>query len=529
MKKIILSSFITIVLFTNYSWSQNDVKGSGEISRKEFALSEFNTVIIQGGQEAILKNGDIYQVAVETNANLQDRVNATVNNQELQFNLKGINSYSQMKFYITAPNFEKIVVNGASDANSEGILKGGQLKIVASGASDIRLNVNYEQIETVASGASNVILNGNATVHNIRTSGASTVKAGELETDVTTVNASGASNSFVNAASSLTYTVSGASNVKYTNKPQTLIIQNETGSENLVIVNDSAWNSSVYNYHDTTKVNVGPINVEVYDGDTTVVSVGRHTLIVDEDGNVKYERNRSLRFNGNWGGVEIGLNGYVTPEFNTNWGAENDYLNLQYENSIAVNLNVFEQNFALNKDKNMGIITGFGMGWNNYRFSQQTELRPDTNIAGFFIVGTSVRKTKLTAMYLTVPVLWEIQTKNINRFKRFHFTAGGLISARVRTHTKIFFNEANSEYSLRIPGTENEYLPGTFVTPNASNRNIVKNFNSFYLQPFKFDATIRFGYGIINLFATYSLNTLFQKDRGPELYAWTAGITLLGW
>ena len=58
---------------------------------------------------------------------------------------------------------------------------------------------------------------------------------------------------------------------------------------------------------------------------------------------------------------------------------------------------------------------------------------------------------------------------------------------------------------------------------------IVKNHNSFYLQPFKFDATVRFGYGIINLFVNYQLNTMFQKDRGPELYAWTAGITLVGW
>ena len=68
-----------------------------------------------------------------------------------------------------------------------------------------------------------------------------------------------------------------------------------------------------------------------------------------------------------------------------------------------------------------------------------------------------------------------------------------------------------------------------FTTPNSSSRNIVKNHNSFYLQPFKFDATVRFGYGIINLFATYSLNTMFQSGRGPELYPVTAGITLVGW
>jgi hypothetical protein len=298
----------------------------------------------------------------------------------------------------------------------------------------------------------------------------------------------------------------------------------------VVIVNDSNCNSMVYNYNDTTKVNVGPINVEVFDGDTTIVTVGRHTIIVDEDGNVKYERNKKLKFNGNWGGVEIGINGYVTPQFNTNWGAANDFLNLRYEKSEAVNLNLYEQNFGLNKSKNMGIITGLGMSWNNYRFSQQTFLDPDSpdSIMGFYIDGTSVRKTKLTVMYITLPILWEIQTKNDNRFKRFHFTIGALISGRVRTHTKIYFNEANQPYHLQIPGTNN-ILPYEYYTPNASQRNIVKNYNSYYMQPFKFDATLRVGYGIINLFATYSLNSFFQKDRGPELHAWTAGIMLAGW
>jgi len=448
----------------------------------------------------------------------------------LQFDMKNVDRYDLFKLYITAPNFEKITVSGASDVISDGILSGEKLKVNAQGASNINLNTNYTTIESKASGSSVITLNGVANTHIINASGASDVKASELETETTVVNASGASSCFVNASSSLTYSISGASDVKYTNKPETLIIQNSQGSDKVVIMNDSKWNSNVYNYSDTTKVHVGPIDVAVYDGDTTIVRVGSHTLVVDEDGNVKYERNKKFKFNGNWGGVEIGINGYVTPSTNTNWGVENDYLNLRYEKSIAFNLNLYEQNFALNKSKNMGIITGLGMSWNNYRFSQQTYIDPSypNEIAGYYMDGVSVRKTKLTVMYLTLPILYEIQTKNTRRIKQFHFTAGALISARVRTHSKIYFNQPNQPYNLQIPGTEN-YLPGTYITPNASQRNIVKNYNSFYLQPFKFDATVRIGYGIINLFATYSINSFFQKDRGPELYAWTAGIMLVGW
>lgn len=534
MKKIILTAFTAILFnFTHFDAliAQEKLKGSGEITKQEKQLEGFSSVAISGAQEAVLMNGDKFNVIIETNANIQDRLLATVINGTLQFDLKNVIRYDLLKFYITAPYFEKISVSGASDVKSEGILKGEKLRLYAQGASNMNLSLAYTTVESKVSGSSLLVLNGFSGTHIINASGASDVNANELETETTVINASGASSCFVNATSSLTYAISGASGVKYVNKPETLIIQNSLGSDKVVVMNDSNWKSNVYNYYDTTKVHVGPINVEVYDGDTTIVTVGRHTLKVDENGNVSYERNKKIKFNGNWGGVEIGINGYVTPNFNTNWGAENDYLNLRYEKSVAINLNLYEQNFGLNKAKNVGLITGIGMSWNNYRFSQQTYLNPDNpdDIAGYYIDGTSVRKTKLTAMYITVPLLFEVQTKNLNRFRKFHFTTGVLASGRVRTHTKIYFNEASQPYSLQVPGSDNEYLPGTYVTPNASQRNIVKNYNSFYLQPFKFDATIRLGYGIINVFATYSLNSFFQKDRGPELYAWTAGIMLVGW
>jgi hypothetical protein len=130
-------------------------------------------------------------------------------------------------------------------------------------------------------------------------------------------------------------------------------------------------------------------------------------------------------------------------------------------------------------------------------------------------------------MYITVPLFFEIQTKNERRINQFHFAVGALINARISTHTKIYFNEANKAYNLLDPVSGNIVANG--LTPTGGSRNIVKDFNSFHLAPFKFDVSVRFGYGIINLYATYSLNTMFQENRGPELYPFTAGITLVGW
>jgi len=525
MKQLIAT--LIILFFSIPIFSQT--RGTGEIIKQVRQTGTFDAVKISGAQSVVLMNGNQYSVVIETHENLLDHISVVIQNDMLWFEYKNIKDYNKLKFYITAPEYKKVLVSGASDVISPDTLAGDYLRISASGASNVNLFVNYQSIKSSAAGASDITLAGTAIAHVVEAGGASNLIAKSLTTETTVLNAKGASTCFVEAKSSLTYKVSGASTVKYVGKPQTLIIQNNNASKNVVILNDTVRSSSYHYDADTTTVNLGAFDVEVIDGDTTKISVGRHTLIIDDDGNVKYERNKKKKFNGHWGGFELGINGYVTPNFNTDWGSEYDYLNLRYEKSIAVNLNIYEQNIAFNKDKNMGLVTGIGLAWNNYRFSAPTFLSPDSSeVYGFYMEGVSVRKTKLTAMYITVPIMYEIQTKNPRRIKRFHFGVGVLISARISTHTKIYFNDANKEYKLYDPKTES-YVPGIYITPNSNQRNIVKNFNSFYLQPVKFDAMVRIGYSIINIFGTYSINSLFQKNRGPDLYAWTIGITLLGW
>ncbi|NOX86014.1 MAG: DUF2807 domain-containing protein [Chlorobi bacterium] len=511
------------------------VTGKGKVVRQVWQVGTFHGVNAHGAQDVVLINGDSCSLEIETNADLFQYIKTSISNGVLRVDFNKIKRYDVMKFYITAPVFDRLIVSGASDVRGKDTLRGDNLVITVSGASDTRLNLKYKSVVSRVSGASDLILSGYATSHVIDARGASEVKARNFVTQTTVVTASGSSSCFVNASGSLTYQVSGASTVRYSEKPKTLIIQNKNKTQNMVFLNDSVKRTSAdYNYYaDTTNVNIGGLHVEVIDSDTTKITVGNNTLIVDEDGNVKFRRSKKIRFNGHWGGVQLGINGYVTPDFNTNFGKDYDYLSLRYEKSIAVNLNIYEQNIPLNKAKNMGLVTGLGLAWNNYRFTHPTYLSPDSSrVYGFYIEGASVRKSKLTAMYITLPLMWEIQTKNNRRIKQFHFGIGVLMSARVRTHTKLYFNQANQPYKLQDPvtGTTIPVNPDDYYyTPGANERNIVKNFNSFYLQPFKFDGMIQIGYSVINLYATFGLNPLFQHDRGPFLKTWSAGISLVGW
>jgi hypothetical protein len=243
--------------------------------------------------------------------------------------------------------------------------------------------------------------------------------------------------------------------------------------------------------------------VEVIDGDSTKVSVGNHSLVVDEDGNVKWEKNRKHKFNGHWGGVDLGINGYVNEDFGTEVPDAYSFLDLKYEKSADVNINVYEQNINLANNQ-LGLVTGIGLRWNNYRFEDNVVLFPDTTpLMGYKDYSREYEKSKLVVNYVTVPLLLEYQTNRFSRSNSFHIAGGMVLGWRYASHTKMLYFE--------------------------DGRRRPKSNDSFELNPFRYDATVRIGWGIINLYATYSLNKMFENNGGPELYPVAVGITLAGW
>jgi hypothetical protein len=93
---------------------------------------------------------------------------------------------------------------------------------------------------------------------------------------------------------------------------------------------------------------------------------------------------------------------------------------------------------------------------------------------------------------------------------------------------KKYYNELNKEYTLTQydPATGGYIDVWNRVSPNYSKTH---TYDDFHLQPFKVDASLRIGWGFINLFATYNLLPMFRQDKGPDLHQFAAGITLLGW
>ena len=236
---------------------------------------------------------------------------------------------------------------------------------------------------------------------------------------------------------------------------------------------------------------------------------------------------RKGKYNGHWAGVELGINGYVNSNFNMNFDPKYPYMNMNTARSMVVNLNPFEFNVNLAKNK-LGFTSGLGFQLSNYYFTGNYVMIPDSAQLVAYKVRdannnpVSLKQDKLFVCYLNVPLLFEYQTNPKRNVRSFHVSLGVIGGVRLCSYSKQKYNSIDQTYYL----VDNN---GSRLASYYVGDNVVRSYGPYHLSPFKFDASFRIGWSFLNLFATYALTPMFQNNQGPVLYPWTVGITLLGW
>jgi len=516
-----LKLLVGLLFFLSVVGLNAQESGNKNVVTQEREVLAFKGIDAGGSLDVFLMKGESFLVKVETDENFQDKVTTEVNNDILKMKSKGIKNPTKLNAYITLPELIYLKAGGATNVTGESLFETDEMEIIVSGATSVKMDIDVEYLESATSGAADLTLSGKAGVHKVSVSGAGSLKAKSLVSEKATYTVSGAGDAFLNITGELEGTTSGAADVRYIGDPKTTVMTKKESP-------DKHSNYYTYSYPDSTKVKIGGLNIEVYEGhDSVKVVIGNRELHVDEYGNVRFGRTKKKKFNGHWAGFEMGLNGYFNSDYNMSFPKETEYMDLRTTKSWAVHINFFEQNISLAKNQKWGLVTGLGTSWNNYRFSKDTRLNADSSeLIGYIDKGISIRKSKLTAWYFNIPLLFEFQTNRYHKKNSFHLAAGMVMGVRISSHTKKYYNEYNKTFDVILynPDTDNYETIGTYTSPNYSKE---KSFDDFYLNPFKWDATVRIGWGFINLFATYSVNSMFKKDKGPELYPWTVGITFV--
>lgn len=525
MKNYLLSLVYSIFILTGIPISVLAEENSPARTVTEIRnVSPFNGVDAGGAFTVIIRQGNPQEVKVTADEDIISRISTEVRNQILFVTGSNLRNPGKMLIEITIPELVYLNASGASTFRTEGNFGGKEFLLKVSGAANVAADIHTQMLRSDISGAADVKLSGKASRHESEVSGAASLKAFDLETDTLNIDLSGAADARVDVKKAAFVNKSGVASIRYKSEPPSI---NVGGPVRISGFEDGRMKGLVNVGGDSIVVDLGKVKVKRDEEEgISTIKLGRQKLIVDDEGNVRLKRENNNRpFEGHWGGFDLSFNGYLNSDGNMDFTGADRYLDLYMPKSIGVHLNIYEQNVKIGTSGHFGFITGLGLEWHNYRFNRGIYLDENSEITkGYLTQGVKIEKNKLVVSYLALPLLLEFQNRADHKLGDFHIAAGALLGARLGSHTKTVFMENQKEYQLIDPATNEVWK--TVVSPREDTEKVYSDFN---LNPFKADAMVRVGWGYINLFGTYSLTTLFRSGKGPELYPFSVGLTLVGW
>ncbi len=232
-------------------------------------------------------------------------------------------------------------------------------------------------------------------------------------------------------------------------------------------------------------------------------------ISIDEDGiHIRTGKNKSKPKNvvrkpknsaTDWILFDLGINVF-TSKGSFDLPASADPLELHTSKSINSTLHIFRTGVNIYRHK---IYTTFGLTYDmhDYRFNKGTTLQADTNQFAYYESPYKLEKNKLSAQYLTIPVMLHFETNPMKPSQSFKLGFGGWGGFLVNSYTKQK-SESRGKHHLH---------------------------DNFNLNTLNYGVRGQIGYGMFTVYSQYSVSPLFRKNAGaPELNPITFGVTLSG-
>jgi hypothetical protein len=451
-------------------------------------LTAFQEINIAGNLDIFISQSSEESIS----ANAEDYKTIQISNDK---NVLLLSGSSLGKVYIKLKELNSLIISGSSDVYSSDTLKGNNFKLICSGAGDANLLFKYNEIEALISGTSDAKLAGSANNLKGIVSGAGDLKAYKLIVQNADLLISGSGDAQVNVANKLKASVAGAGTLYHAGEPKEMDV-NVSGSGEVKKSNTEAGAS------DTTRIQLGNKQIIILDKDgKNKIEIGDDVMV---DGEIKGEKEKKKRKPQSiWSGFEMGVNGYLNADNTLNMDSVNQAFSLNYGKSLVVNINFYELKGRIYKD-NITVTTGLGSEINNYRFENNTKLVSNSNPTTAEIESNLYYdKSKLTTAYLNAPLYLSFATNPFKNGKRLSISPGITAGWRFTTYNKR-------------------------VVENNGDRNKIRTRDDFNINPFRVNASLRLAYGSFVVFANYSVTDFFQKDKGPNLMPFSAGIRLVG-
>jgi hypothetical protein len=208
------------------------------------------------------------------------------------------------------------------------------------------------------------------------------------------------------------------------------------------------------------------------------------------------ERRFAGHSNGHWAGLYFGFTKFLDHA----WQAYDGDMELDWGRSFTLQLNAGELIVMMNPPNRHLFLSGLGLEYQRLCFNREVTLEKRDGELRVVPLGelglTDVRRSVFKVLYLTVPLLYEHQSRsNADRY----FSVGVVGGVRLHSKTKIVYDARGDKRKVKETG-------------------------SYNLSPFKLDATARVGLGGATLWASKALTPMFLPGKADRVYPFTIGL-----
>jgi len=206
----------------------------GAQQRQSRPLTGFDAIEVGGGVDLVVRKGDTFVVEVAAKEDELAKIVTEVVGKTLQIKRKSsfFDWGNGGTVYVTLPTLVSLDASGGSDAKAEGTFSSDNLRIGASGGSDLTIDVAAGTLSVEASGGSDIRLSGTARSAHVESSGGSDLNASALAADEVNVESSGGSDLVVGVVrQKIGGEASGGSDVTYSGTPGSVSVDTSGGAE----------------------------------------------------------------------------------------------------------------------------------------------------------------------------------------------------------------------------------------------------------------------------------------------------------
>lgn len=190
--------------------------------------------------------------------------------------------------------------------------------------------------------------------------------------------------------------------------------------------------------------------------------------------------------------LDIGINSYMY-EGSLNLPSELDQFSLRYTGSYHINLHLFRHRLRI-ANSPLAFDYGLSVNWKHYRFENDFRITPEITELELVNIEDNVQKNKLRATYLELPM-----TLTLNPIGSKWTVSGGAYG----------YMRTGSSQRIKFDNEKD------------------KIFDDFNLRPFGVGLIGRVGFGPLEFYAQYSLESLFNDGIVPALNPVSFGIAVL--